>query len=243
MVEVEYGDELSPVLSEMGGLIVSEESIETTMQRIVDLVARVTPQAQAGITMVEGKGYRTSAATSDLVRELDAVQYAHGEGACLSAIATREMTRLDPTHDGKWPGFSKAVAERGVKEVTAVPLIVRNDVIGALNLYCVGGSGLSEDEVESLQKFAKQASVALHNSFMYSQSVRLSEQLQEALGSRAVIDQAKGILMEREHVSPDEAFEMLKQASQNLNIKVREIAQRIVDEALHQGKGISGEPG
>ena len=241
MVEVQYGDELSEVLTEMGGLIVSEESIETTMQRIVDLVARVTPQAQAGITMVEGKGYRTSAASSDLVRELDDVQYALREGSCLHAIAAREITQVDPNHDGKWPGFSRAVADKGVKEVIAVPLIVRNEVLGALNLYCVGGPGLSEHQVESLRKFAKQASVALHNSLLYSQSVRLSEQLQEALDSRAVIDQAKGILIEREHVGPDEAFDMMRRASQNLNIKVREIAQRIVDESLEQGKGIKGK--
>jgi AmiR/NasT family two-component response regulator len=114
--------------------------------------------------------------------------------------------------------------------------VVNGESEGSLNLYCSTTDGFDAHDQENAQMFADQAAVALHNTLLYVKSVKLAEQLQEALGSRAIIDQAKGVLMERERVGADEAFAMLRDASQRLNIKVRDIAQKIVDRSQPNGE-------
>ena len=228
---MEYGDGLNSALAELSGLILSEENLDKTLQRVASLASRVTPRAAAGVTLIEGKRFRTAASTQELVDQIDAVQYETGEGPCMYAMEIKQVVHIQSVaEDDRWEPHRKAALARGVSSVLGVPLLAREQVLGCLNLYCIDGKGFEDVEIESAEMFAHQAGVALHNSQLYLTSVRLAEQLQEALGSRAVIDQAKGILMERERVGADEAFEMLRQASQNLNIKVREIAQKLVDE-------------
>jgi GAF domain-containing protein len=227
-----YSRELSEVLTDLSRLILSEEIIETTMQRVATLASRAIPQAQAGVTLVEKGWPSTAAATSDLVRDLDEKQYETGEGPCLEAIKTHTRVHaLDMSAEERWPGFVNRARELGVVAAMGIPLMVGDESEGCLNLYFTTDA-FDERDLDNAKMFAQQAAVALHNSMLYEKSVKLAAQLQEALGSRAVIDQAKGVLMERERIGADQAFDLLREASQKLNIKVRDIAQKIVDDSM-----------
>jgi GAF domain-containing protein len=225
----DYVDEFPTVLRELSSLILSEENLQTTLQRVVELSAQVVPGSAAGVLLTEdGRTYST-AVTSDVATDLHAIQQEIGDGPCLTAMRTRKVIHIaDMTEETRWPEFTTAALDRGIKAMLCFPLVVRNESLGALNLFSEHNSTFVEEVFDVGAMFAAQASVSIHNSQLYLSSVKLTDQLKEALESRAVIDQAKGILMEREGLSPDAAFEMLRKASQNLNVKVRDIAAQIV---------------
>ena len=128
----------------------------------------------------------------------------------------------------RWPEFSTVAAKAGVHSVLAVPLVAGNEPIGALNLYSKTPGGYDEADEETAVLFSEQAAVACANAEVYWRTYSLTEHLREALESRDVIGQAKGILMARRNCTADAAFEALRQASQHRNIKLRDIAEQVV---------------
>lgn len=223
-------NELKEHLATLSGLLVDEEDLESTLTRIVGIATRVVHSCDgAGITLVEGDRAETAAATNPKLSDVDSYQYEVGGGPCLKSIRTRTPIRIDDMGaEDRWPEFCKHASERRLCSLIAYPLIVRKKVLGALNLYSEEIGGFADEDQELGAMFAAQAAVALANAELYQGALRLTKQLTEALESRGVIEQAKGILMEREHCTADEAFEMLKTASQHLNKKVRDIASEIV---------------
>jgi GAF domain-containing protein len=138
--------------------------------------------------------------------------------------------RIDSTaDDDQWPEFSQAAAEHGMRSTISFPLGVRGNGIGALNLYSREPAAFPDDAEHVGMLFATQAAVALANAQLYESTYRMTQQLQEALVSRAVIDQAKGMLMQEHGIGGDEAFERLRKQSQQENRKLRELAQEMVD--------------
>jgi GAF domain-containing protein len=151
-------------------------------------------------------------------------------GPCLDAWRHQKVFRDDSTaEDKQWPAFSQAALEHGMQCTISFPLGVRGHGIGALNLYAKEPDAFPEEIEQTGMMFAEQASVALANAQLYDSAYRLTQQLQEALTSRAVIDQAKGIVMARNGVGADEAFQILRATSQRENRKLREIAQELVN--------------
>jgi GAF domain-containing protein len=128
----------------------------------------------------------------------------------------------------RWPEFSTAAATAGVQSVLAVPLVANSQPLGALNLYSKSPGGYDEAAEETARLFSEQAAVACANAEVYWRTHNLTEHLREALESRDVIGQAKGILMARRNCTPDAAFEALRQASQYRNVKLRDIAEQVV---------------
>lgn len=128
------------------------------------------------------------------------------------------------------PEFTNKALYEGVQSILAYPLKSKNEAFGALNFYSPRREAFSEEAISLGVTFATRASALLLDATRYEAAMELATQLQEALQSRAVIDQAKGMLMDRHKVSGDEAFEQLKAISQRKNIKVRDLAQRMVDE-------------
>ena len=127
----------------------------------------------------------------------------------------------------RWPPFTKTAAAHGVRSTLSLPLRVGADSIGALNLYSRSVNGFEVDDAVA-GVFAAQAAVLLENARAYWAAHTLSEQLEEALKSRAVIEQAKGILIARHGYTDEEAFQHLSRESQETNTKLRDIAQRTV---------------
>lgn len=228
-----YPDELWHSVADLSGLLLSEENLETTLRRVADLAVRTIPACDAvGVTLIEDDATSTRAATGGLVYEVDHYQYDIGEGPCLAAAQERVPIEVEEMDGSEcWPRFCQHAAERGIHSSLSLPLIVRGEPLGALNLYSRRPRAFSTSDRETGLMFAAQAAVAVANTQTYAASVKLGAQLQEALVSRAVIDQAKGVLMAQNHCDEDAAFEMLQSVSQNGNTKLREIAHRVVKAA------------
>ena len=231
MSQVYVTPEMLDALHRLSSLLESDNALQDTLQTVVDLSVATLPGCDsAGVTLrIKGED-RTAAASDDFTLEIDNLQYDAGEGPCVEALETDTTIRIkDISKETRWPGFTQKAEEHSLKGSLSQPLR-ENGSIGALNLYSRTEQGFDDVAVATSELFARQATIALQNARTYHTAQKLSEQLNEALQSRDVIGQAKGILMEREGISDDAAFEMLKNASQNANVKLREIAQRLVDE-------------
>ncbi len=228
----EYPDELSANIAELTFLLIDEEPLEATLDRVMRLAAdNIRGVDLSGVSLMREGKVETAVCTDQEAAEIDFVQYETGVGPCLDAFRHRQVTRIESTTDDElWPEFSQGAADHGVLSTLSLPLVVRDEAIGALNLYSRAADGFDEQDEQLGIRFAQQASVALANAQTYQSAHRLTRELNEALASRAVIDQAKGIIMGSARVDADGAFELLVKQSQTKNRKLREIAQELVDQ-------------
>lgn len=230
----EFQDHVAESVGALSRLLLSEERLDTTLRRVADLaVLTITGCDAADVTLIDDGTPRTEAATDPELAVIDAAQYGHPDGGpCLDAYQHRRVNRVDSTRtETRWRPFCAAAAEHGVASILSLPLVVRDESIGALNLYSrqTHGFGDADEPVGAL--FADQAAFALANAQTHERAVVLAQNLAHALESRAVIDQAKGILMAANAMTADEAFDELRRRSQHENRKLRDLAQQIVDEA------------
>lgn len=212
-------------------------TVQETLQRIVDLsVDTIEGCSGAGISYVQGDDIVTPVWTSPIVLKIDEMQYLTGQGPCLDAIATGESFYADDLRsDARWPEFGPMAAAEGRRSLLSFCL-AGETTLGALNLYAQLPRAFGATDRATALVFATHAGVALAAASELEQanlalSVELKrlENLHEALASRQVIGRAEGILMQRELITADEAFDLLRRASQHLNTKLREVAQIVVD--------------
>lgn len=230
----ERPDDVAVVLTELSSLVVDSERLDQTLQRIVDLAARTMPGCDAaGVTLVDsGGGFVTAAYTDDRTVAVDRRQYDQDDGPCLDAIRRRTVNRVDVEDAlATWPDFAEEAKGAGVRSFLAAPLVVGDAPLGALNLYSHELHGFDALDETFVTLLTGQASVAVANSRRYADVAALASQMQEAIRSRAVIEQAKGVLMAREAIDAESAFTRLRQHSQHRNVKLRVVAQELVDEA------------
>jgi GAF domain-containing protein len=221
---------VQPAFDELGRISFAEHSLESVLQTVTALATRVLPgEPVTSVTILKGGRPVTVAANGDLALRLDEVQYRLGSGPCLSAAATGRSAELVDTRDGgEWAEFAAEAAAAGCGSVLSFPLPVREKVSGSLNVY---GREFTVSDLrthELVSRFADDAVVPVSNMYLYESALERAEHLAVALDSRAVIDQAKGILMERFKLTADQAFQALTRVSMQTNTKVREIAERFV---------------
>ncbi len=227
----EEPDPLEGAIRTLSRLILAEETLEATLGRVAGLACRTIPGCEmASVTMIRGDRPSTAVQTDPEVEPLDTAQYTGRGGPCVEAHVTRQIIRLDvATENGiRWPEFTAAARDAGVVSVLAVPLTVGRSAVGALNLFSKTSHGFSDADEETAGLFSEQAAVACANAEVYWRTYSLTEHLREALESRDVIGQAKGILMARRGCTPDTAFEALRKASMRRNKKLRDIADEVV---------------
>lgn len=219
-----------------------------------DLIAEVAEFAARAIPGVDGAGVVLSqlqnrapsiqswAATADFVNEIDIVQYQElNEGPCITAMLSgRPAVSGSLGSDPRWPRFGGRVARMGVHSALSLPLIVGDRVIGAINSYSRARDAFGEHAVQLGMRFAGPAAVSAHNGQVLAHTQERMAQLQRALGSRAVIDQAIGIIRSRSGAGAEEAFDRLTRLSQSENVKLHIVAQRLVDEAVRRARARSG---
>jgi GAF domain-containing protein len=197
--------QLAAGVAEIVRVLFAAESVDATLARIVELaVATVDGCDYAGIFLLEGKEVSTPVCTAPIVAAVDALQHRFGSGPCLDAVAV------------------------GVRSVLAVPLSA-SDRFGALNLYARYPSAFGVVDRGKGVMLAALSSAALTGARMHEDEQRRTEGLRAALATREVIGLAQGILVERERVSPDQAFDILRRASQHLNHKLRDVAQQLLE--------------
>jgi len=173
----------------------------------------------------------TVVSTGQLALDLDETQYDRGHGPCLHAARTGELIEITDTRtDGRWRDYARRAAEAGSLSSLSVPLAIDQDeqVSGALNLYAREPDAFDGDSRSMAQAFGPYAAVAAGNMYDYQSARGTADNLQIALESRAVIDQAKGILIERHKLTADQAFQLLAEASMSANRKVRDVADQLV---------------
>jgi GAF domain-containing protein len=224
-------DDVALAIHELAQLLVAEEGIESTLQRISDLAARVIPDCDAaGVTLyVDGK-YVTAACTDRRTLEVDEGQYSRDEGPCLQAMRDKAVLRLNVAEaNERWPEFLEDARRSDIHSFLAAPMLLKSESIGSLNLYSSKASGFTDLDDLLIALFTGQAAIAVANAKTYADAVELTRQLREAISSRAVIEQAKGVLMTREGIDADAAFDRLRTWSQTRNVKLREIAKEVMD--------------
>ncbi|MCW2609723.1 MAG: hypothetical protein QOC93_4094 [Actinomycetota bacterium] len=223
-------DEMSDAITELALLLVDDVDLTGMLQRVADLAARTIPDCDsAGVTLVEQGRPTTFAATDRRTLTVDEAQYAAGDGPCLRAYRTRSVQRVAAgTAQARFPAFAEAAEHAGIHSFLAAPLVVRGEGIGSLNLYSEAHHGFAEVDEAVVLLFAAQGSVAVANGRLYHRANAVSQQLERAMDSRAVIEQAKGVLMATMAIESDEAFAVLRRASQHENRKLRELAAEVV---------------
>jgi len=214
-------------------------SLEGVLTGVASFAVRAIPHAEgAGLTLSEPDRSDTIVKSEPFVREIEDIQYGINEGPCISAAATgHTMTSGSLSGDPRWPRFGPGVGRLGVHSVLALPLLTAGGVIGAINVYAHPRDAFDDRAERIGQVFADPAAIAVQNAQILAQTQRLVGNLQAALTSRAVIDQAIGIIISRTGDTAEEAFERIRRRSQAEHLKVAAIAGQIVEVAARRARG------
>jgi GAF domain-containing protein len=219
-------------LERLGQLSLREMSMDFLLQTVADLAKTVMPgNPEASVTLVVKDHPTTVATTGRLALDLDERQYERGHGPCLHAARTGELTEIGDTRtDPRWPDYMPRAAEHGNLSSLSVPLAIDEDeqVAGALNIYAREPHAFDEDSRTAATRFGPYAAVAAGNLYAFQSARDMAANLQTALETRGVIDQAKGILMDRHKLTADQAFQALAQMSMKSNRKLRAVAEDLV---------------
>jgi len=229
--DLPLADEMAAVYARMSGLLLSQETVSTALQLVTTLAVETVPgSVGAGVTLIDERGRRTSAASTDgLVEQADGLQYQLDEGPCLSAWAQRAVVRIDDTADeDRWSRWCGAVQPLGLRSALSAPLVAADTALGAIKVYAREPAAYDDRSENLLTLFAAQAAILLSNVQTHERAQQLSNGLKEALISRDVIGQAKGILMSQDGIDADAAFALLAAASQREQRKLRDVADDLV---------------
>jgi GAF domain-containing protein len=227
---------LTGAFVQLAELLADESTVQGVLQRIVNAAKQVVPGADlVSITLRSPGGYTTPVETDPLATRLDEAQYRLDEGPCVEATRTAGLGLTfcrDLRADSEYPRFGRAAAAMGVHSVLAVGLFPHGGDaprMGALNFYSYEPGGLDERDRDIALVLAAHAATALAATTACTAAELEAAQLRQAVKTRDVIGQAKGILMERRKVDADEAFDILRAASQSLNIKLAQVARTLVE--------------
>ncbi|OHX04466.1 GAF and ANTAR domain-containing protein [Micromonospora sp. WMMB235] len=225
--------EPADALAELSRIRLDEVALDDVLARVAELANRAVPgSAHVSVSLVQAGANRAIAYTSDLARSLDEWQYAHDDGPCLDASMSAVSICLpDLADEPRWPGWAARARAAGVQSSLSIGLPIQEAVTGALNIHGGTPRAFDKSSIELAEEFAAYAAVALANAHLYESTATLARQMQEAMRSRAVIEQAKGIIMGQRRCSAEEAFTLLAKLSQDSNRKLREVAEALVSRA------------
>ncbi len=230
-------------IEDLAGLVAGSLGLPELLGEVSTFAVRAIPGADgAGVTLLRldqlDNMVEALAASASFVAEIDEIQYVTlKEGPCITAARERRTVRSGSLGGEKmWPRFGPRVGRLGVHSALSLPLLLSDRVIGAINVYAHGKDVFDEHAAELGELFAKPAAVAVHNAHVLAHAMTLTAQLQKALSTRPVIDQAIGLIRGRSGRSAEEAFAQLRAMSQADHRKLAEVAQHIVDEAVRRAR-------
>ena len=201
-----------------------EPTLEETVDRVLDFALKAVDCTYAGVIFVHrNKSVETFAATDPLVADLDRLQFESRDGPDLEIIADRLGVLVEDTAtETRWPAWSRTVAASGVRSMLGTRIHTGATVIGSLNLYDVRPGHFTEEDRDVAHVLARHAAVAVA-------ATREQAQLWQAIDARQLVGQATGILMERFALDADRAFDVLRRYSQHHNLKLHEVATRLIE--------------
>jgi GAF domain-containing protein len=211
--------------------------MDAFLDKMVRLAAElVTPAAACGLTVRRGGQPFSAACGNDLAAQVDELQYGMNEGPCLDALRGADVIQIDDlSQEERCTSYRPHAIAHGVVSSLSLPLIVDGENLGALNLYSATPAAFGGPQREQAEAFAGQCAAALMVSLRQVRQAQAQRQLAEAMVSSSVIDQATGILMGQQRCTAATAFDLLRQASQHRNRKLRDVAADII-------ANVSGQP-
>jgi len=223
---------LAEVFVEVADTLVDDFDLMEFLHRLTVRCAEVLDVAAAGLLLADQRGaLRVVAASNEQTRLLELFQLQTNQGPCAECFRTGQpvaVTDLSSTA-GRWPGFVTQAAQIGFGSVHALPMRLRNQVIGALNLFGTRTGSLSQDTIALGQALADLATISLLQARAIRDRNALAEQLQTALNTRVVIEQAKGVIAERHRTDMDQSFTLLRSAARSSNRRLSDLARAVVD--------------
>jgi GAF domain-containing protein len=223
-------------LVEIYDLLVATDEFEAFLRDLASLARdAITGDLSCGVTVLRDGRYVTAASSDRRALTLDEAQYEVGYGPCLHALETStEVYVPDFTVNARWPQYSVHAKAHGLHSSLSVPILVDDSAAGALNLYRFDEGGISQQQRAVARRFAEEASRAMLLAIRQARQQQVNEDLHNAMGSRRVIDQAIGVIMAQNRCSVEEAFDVLKRASQHRNVKLRQVAADVVTSVTGQ---------
>jgi GAF domain-containing protein len=221
---------LAAAYGELLSLLADTPDLDAFLDQVVRLAAQVvTPAAACGLTMRRDGRPFTVANSSPFAAQVDEIQYGAGEGPCLDTLRTGETRMVDDlAAEERWPRYRPHAVAHGVGSSLSMPLTVDGQTVAAMNLYAARRGAFQVPAQEHAHAFAAQCAAALALTLRQSAQSQVQQQLGAAMATRSVIDQAIGILMGQQRCTASAAFELLRQASQHRNRKLRDIAADII---------------
>lgn len=223
--------ELTATFARIQGMLLTTDQAQHAVHQLATAARDTVPSAVgAGASMMDVTGTRRSAATTDRIAEIaDQLQYDLGEGPCLTAWASATVQRIDDTTvDTRWPSWTPRARDLGLRSVLSVPLMYKDEVIGALKVYSIAADAFTLRDEQQLILLAGAAATLLGAAQRAEAPKRLSETLQATLADRRNVETATGMLMERYDIDHDAARERLLFTSRRLRRPVAQLAQQVV---------------
>lgn len=215
--------ELAQMFAEVSRTLLDQRDVQSTLNRIVQLAQANLKNAESvGVTIIKGRKIESPASSGELALLVDRLQELTDQGPCLDALRNHEVVLIsDLESDTRWPEFARrAHNEAGVSSIMSLRLFVHEDTIGSLNVYSTQRDAFDDKGLALGAIFATHAAVAIARS-------RREANLELKADSRDLIGRAKGILMAQRHVTDEQAFALLREASQRLNVKLVKIADDV----------------
>ncbi|GAA3450221.1 GAF and ANTAR domain-containing protein [Dactylosporangium matsuzakiense] len=232
---------LAEIFVEVADTLVDEFDVIEFMQMLAHRTADLVNRATVGLLLADERGQlQFMAASDESTRLLELFQLQWSDGPCLDAFRTGEpVVNADLAGTERWPGFSPYASAGGFRSVHAFPLRLRSDVIGAMGVFGTSSAPLDGTDVQIVQALADVAAIGLLQERTIHRGEVLTEQLQGALNSRIVIEQAKGAVAQARQVSVDDAFRLLRAHARRTNQRLSVVARRVVTDmrSLHDLSG------
>jgi GAF domain-containing protein len=236
---------LARTLVELADTLVDDFDVVELLTLLTDRCVDVLDVAAAGLMLVAPEGdLRLMASSSETMRVLELFELQSQEGPCLDCYRTGEpvMNQNLASVNGRWPRFAAEARAAGFRSVHALPMRLRGSVIGALNLFHIDTGEMRKADIDAAQALADVATIAILQHRAVREAQVVNDQLQNALNSRIVIEQAKGMVAQREGLNMEQAFSTLRNHAANHNLRLVDVARAIIDGTLAGGALDPAEP-
>ena len=223
-------------LNDLGRLRFGEMRVEEAMHQIVQTTHSIFSVDGAGLMLADAEHHlRNAAVSDDRVRDLEELQIVHQEGPCITAFDDKVLVGVeDLSSDPRWPLFNQAAVGRGVRAVLASPIPYNQDAVGVVAVLSQERHPWSAEAELALLAFTDLAALLIASMMMGEQQMALAVQLQGALNSRAVIEQAKGVLIGQRGLSAHAAYEQIRAQARAERRKIAVVAGELVARAVRE---------
>ncbi len=230
-------------LVELADSLVDDFDVVELLSTLTERCVEVLGVSAAGVLLVAPDGdLRVVASSSEAMRVVELFELQAQEGPCLDCYRSGEAVINEDlaTVNGRWPRLTPVAIEAGFRSVHALPMRLRRSVLGALNLFSSHAGAMADDDVVAGQALADVATIAILQQRAFVESRVLNEQLDHALTSRVVIEQAKGVVAERAGLNMESAFEAMRRYARSNNLRLVDVARRVIDKTLAPGALAAG---